>query len=43
MVHLQILETVDPAVLAAFDDIIDVRSPGEFAEDHVPGAITCRC
>ncbi len=22
-----------------FDDIIDVRSPGEFAEDHLPGAI----
>lgn len=26
------------ADLAAFDDLIDVRSPGEFAEDHVPGA-----
>jgi tRNA 2-selenouridine synthase len=24
---------------AGFDTIIDVRSPGEFAEDHVPGAI----
>jgi len=23
----------------AFDAIIDVRSPGEFAEDHIPGAI----
>lgn len=23
-----------------FDDIIDVRSPSEFAEDHVPGAIS---
>ncbi len=23
----------------AFDEIIDVRSPSEFAEDHVPGAI----
>ena len=22
-----------------FDDLIDVRSPAEFAEDHVPGAI----
>jgi tRNA 2-selenouridine synthase len=22
-----------------FDDIIDVRSPAEFAEDHLPGAI----
>jgi tRNA 2-selenouridine synthase len=29
------------AALAAlpFDDIIDVRSPAEFAEDHIPGAI----
>lgn len=26
------------ADLAAFDDIIDVRSPGEFAEDRLPGA-----
>ena len=24
-----------------FDQIIDVRSPGEFAEDHIPGAINC--
>jgi len=27
------------ADLAAFDEIIDARSPGEFAEDHIPGAI----
>lgn len=33
------LDHLDPATLAAFDDIIDVRSPAEFAEDHVPGAI----
>jgi tRNA 2-selenouridine synthase len=25
--------------LAGFDEIIDVRSPGEFAEDHIPGSI----
>lgn len=25
--------------LHAFDEVIDVRSPGEFAEDHIPGAI----
>lgn len=25
--------------LTAFDAVIDVRSPGEFAEDHIPGAI----
>lgn len=24
-----------------FSDIIDVRSPSEFAEDHLPGAINC--
>jgi tRNA 2-selenouridine synthase len=24
---------------SAFDTIIDVRSPAEFAEDHIPGAI----
>ena len=25
----------------AFDEIIDVRSPAEFAEDHIPGATNC--
>jgi tRNA 2-selenouridine synthase len=30
---------VTVAELPAFTDIIDVRSPGEFAEDHIPGAI----
>ena len=39
MAHPQILEAVDPAALAGFDDIIDVRSPAEFAADRVPGAI----
>ncbi|MDE2356815.1 MAG: tRNA 2-selenouridine(34) synthase MnmH [Alphaproteobacteria bacterium] len=31
----------DPSLdaLAGFDAVIDVRSPSEFAEDHVPGAI----
>ncbi|MBX3678459.1 MAG: tRNA 2-selenouridine(34) synthase MnmH [Rhodocyclaceae bacterium] len=24
-----------------FDEIIDVRSPAEFAEDHMPGAVNC--
>ena len=29
-----------PAALdLGFDDVIDVRSPSEFAEDHIPGAI----
>ena len=27
------------AVLSSFDTIVDVRSPSEFAEDHLPGAI----
>lgn len=29
------------ADLASYDEIIDVRSPAEFAEDHIPGAINC--
>jgi tRNA 2-selenouridine synthase len=28
-----------PQALAGFDALIDVRSPAEYAEDHVPGAI----
>jgi tRNA 2-selenouridine synthase len=27
--------------LGSFDEIIDVRSPAEFEEDHIPGAINC--
>jgi len=30
---------VDPGSLSRFDSIIDVRSPAEFAEDRLPGAI----
>ncbi len=26
-------------LISRFDEIIDVRSPGEFADDHVPGAV----
>lgn len=29
------------AQLSNFDEIIDTRSPSEFAEDHIPGAINC--
>ena len=32
---------VTVAQLSGFDEIIDVRSEAEFAEDHVPGAINC--
>ena len=35
---IQLTEAVDAASLARFDAVIDVRSPGEFAEDHLPGA-----
>ncbi|HEX4885877.1 MAG TPA: tRNA 2-selenouridine(34) synthase MnmH [Casimicrobiaceae bacterium] len=30
-----------PSELARFPERIDVRTPAEFAEDHVPGAINC--
>jgi tRNA 2-selenouridine synthase len=33
--------TVTVAQLTEFDEIIDVRSEAEFAEDHVPGALNC--
>ncbi|MBI5937227.1 MAG: tRNA 2-selenouridine(34) synthase MnmH [Betaproteobacteria bacterium] len=33
------IELAGVADLAGFDEIIDARSPGEFAEDHIPGAI----
>lgn len=29
------------AELGEFDEIIDVRSPAEFADDHIPGASNC--
>jgi tRNA 2-selenouridine synthase len=32
---------VTVAQLDAFDEVIDVRSPGEFALDHVPQAVNC--
>ncbi len=32
---------VTVAQLADFDEVIDVRSPAEYAEDHVPGAVNC--
>lgn len=33
------LSALSDLITLPFDDIIDVRSPAEFAEDHVPGAI----
>jgi tRNA 2-selenouridine synthase len=29
------------AQLGEFDEVIDVRSPAEYADDHIPGAISC--
>src|SRR5689334_13023122 len=36
---LEVTDDVSAAALARYDLIIDVRSPAEFAEDHVPGAV----
>ena len=33
--------TATTDALFSFDTIIDTRSPAEFAEDHVPGALSC--
>ncbi|MBS0607928.1 MAG: tRNA 2-selenouridine(34) synthase MnmH, partial [Proteobacteria bacterium] len=32
---------IRPADRHTFDALIDARSPAEFAEDHIPGAINC--
>jgi tRNA 2-selenouridine synthase len=34
-----VTDRTDTASLAAYDEVIDVRTPAEFALDHVPGAI----
>lgn len=36
-----LFRTANLSQLADFDEIIDVRTPAEFAEDHIPGAINC--
>ena len=40
MADIEVIEGVGPEALSVFDAVIDVRSPSEFAEDHVPGAIS---
>ncbi len=35
----QILTSLSTLATLPFDEIIDVRSPAEYAEDHIPGAI----
>ncbi len=39
MPHIREISDTAPAALAEFDAVIDVRSPSEYADDHVPGAI----
>lgn len=41
MKYPEIFDLQHAASLQEFDDIIDVRSPAEFAEDHIHGAINC--
>ncbi|MGB8517756.1 MAG: tRNA 2-selenouridine(34) synthase MnmH [Gallionella sp.] len=36
-----LFRTANLSQLDQFDEIIDVRTPAEFAEDHLPGAINC--
>ena len=36
-----LFRTANLSQLEQFDEIIDVRTPAEFAEDHIPGAINC--
>lgn len=36
-----LIKTANLSQLDQFDEIIDVRTPAEFAEDHLPGAINC--
>jgi tRNA 2-selenouridine synthase len=36
--NIRHIDVIDAAALRRFDAVIDVRSPGEFAEDHAPGA-----
>ena len=34
------LTSLSQVAALGFDDIIDVRAPAEWAEDHIPGAIS---
>ena len=39
MAEVAVAENAEPATLAGWDVLIDARSPGEFAVDHIPGAV----
>ena len=36
---LEVTEDISAAALSRYDLLIDARSPAEFAEDHLPGAV----
>jgi tRNA 2-selenouridine synthase len=36
---IESVKDIEPETFAPYDDVIDVRSPSEFADDHIPGAI----
>jgi tRNA 2-selenouridine synthase len=36
---IPVTDDLDAAARATFADILDVRTPAEFAEDHIPGAV----
>lgn len=38
---MKAVNLVNVSQLGGFDEIIDVRTPAEFAQDHIPGAINC--
>ena len=40
MPFMESVSDLSPASLDRFDTIIDVRSPAEFEDDHLPGAIS---
>ena len=40
MPYLETVTDLGPESLSRFDAIIDVRSPAEFADDHLPGAMS---
>jgi tRNA 2-selenouridine synthase len=39
MAEVGVAKDAEPETLGGFDVIVDARSPGEFAVDHIPGAI----
>jgi tRNA 2-selenouridine synthase len=41
MTEMKATGVANVAQLGEFDEIIDVRSPAEYAEDHMPGAVSC--